>query len=229
LTILRTSYKNRHNCPKAKLWPILLAILFAWFLWGCPAKKEAPAGGSAAEVKDGDTIVLTDGRKVRYLGMDTPELSSTNPKELEMARLAKKVNAELIQGVKLRLEYDVERYDQYNRLLAYVFLADGRMVNEELVRRGLARVLLKFPNLRFRDELIKAQREAITNRVGLWQELPVAQEDHYVGNIRSYRFHRPNCPGAQTIAPGNRRLIKTPLEAYWEGYSPAKDCFKDGD
>ncbi len=151
-------------------------------------------------------------------------MNSTAPKELQFARLAQQANAELVQGVKLRLEYDVERYDQYNRLLAYLFLPDGRMVNAELVRRGLARVLLKPPNLRFRDELVQAQRQAIDSRLGLWQELPVAQEPFYIGNIRSYRFHRPSCPGAQTIAPGNRRQIKTPLEAYWEGYSPAKDC-----
>jgi micrococcal nuclease len=161
---------------------------------------------------------------VRYLGMDTPELSSTNPRELKFARLAKQVNAELVQGVKLRLEYDVERYDQYNRLLAYLFLPDGRMLNVELVRRGLAQVLLKPPNLKYRDELVQAQRQAIQERLGLWEELPVAQEPYYVGNIRSYRFHRPSCPGAATIAPGNRREIKTPMEAYWEGYSPAKDC-----
>jgi micrococcal nuclease len=151
-------------------------------------------------------------------------LGSTDPREVERARQAKQVNAELVQGAKLRLEYDVERYDQYNRVLAYVFLPDGRMVNTELVRQGLARVLLKSPNLRFRNEFVQAQREAITARQGLWQELPVAQEPHYVGNIRSYRFHRPSCPGAQSISPGNRRLIKTPLEAYMEGYSPAKDC-----
>ena len=224
MAILRKNYNNRAGRSLVRLWPFLLAILVTGFLWGCNAKTDPPAHGQAAEIKDGDTIVLTDGRKVRYLGIDTPELSSTDARQLEFARLAKNVNAELVQGVKLRLEYDVERYDQYNRVLAYVFLPDGRMVNAELIRRGLARVLLKFPNLRFRDELVKAQREAITNRTGLWQELPAAQEDHYVGNIRSYRFHRPNCPGAQTIAPGNRRLIKTPLEAYLEGYSPAKDC-----
>jgi micrococcal nuclease len=177
-----------------------------------------------AQVKDGDTIVLTDGRKVRYLGIDTPELSSNDPRELAFARRAKQVNAELVQGVKLRLEYDVERYDQYNRLLAYLFLPDGRMVNLELVRQGLARALFKPPNLHFRDELVQAQRQAIEARLGLWQELPVAQEPYYVGNIKTYRFHRPSCPGAKTIAPGNRRQIKTPLDAYWEGYSPAKDC-----
>ena len=150
------------HCPQFRLWPVLLAVLAVclWF-WAVPAKPDRPQKEYAAQVKDGDTIVLTDGRKVRYLGIDTPELSSTDPRELEFARLAKQVNAELVQGVKLRLEYDVERYDQYNRLLAYLFLPDGRMVNLELVRRGLARVLLKPPNLRFRDELVQAQRQAI--------------------------------------------------------------------
>jgi micrococcal nuclease len=212
------------NPQKFKTWPVILAVLAVCLCLGCSKESGPPAVGTSAEVKDGDTIVLTDGRKVRYLGMDTPELSSTDPKELELARQSTQVNAELVQGAKLRLEYDVERYDQYNRLLAYIFLPDGRMVNVELVRRGLARVLLKPPNLRFREELVQAQRQAIKDRLGLWQELPVAQETQYVGNIRSYRFHRPNCPGAQSIAPGNRRLIKTPLEAYMEGYSPSKDC-----
>lgn len=225
---MATSKKNSRNwahCRQIKPWLAGLAILAVCLgLMGCPAKSGPPTAGVSAQVMDGDTIVLTDGQKVRYIGIDTPELGSTDPREVERARQAKQVNADLVQGAKLRLEYDVERYDQYNRLLAYVFLPDGRMVNTELVRQGVARVLLKSPNLRFRNEFIEAQRQAIAARQGLWQELPVAQEPHYVGNIRSYRFHRPSCPGAQAIAPGNRRLIKTPLEAYMEGYSPAKDC-----
>ena len=204
--------------------PAILAVLAVCLGLGCPSQTGPPSVGFSAQVLDGDTIVLTDGQKVRYIGIDTPELSSSDPKELEPAQQAKQLNAELVQGAKLRLEYDLERYDQYNRLLAYVFLPDGRMLNAELVRRGLARVLLKPPNLRYRNELVQAQRQAIKDRLGLWQELPVAQETHYVGNIKSYRFHRPSCPGAKSISPGNSRLIKTPLEAYWEGYSPSKDC-----
>lgn len=220
-------YKNAQN-NQVKLWAAFLVILCAcWLIWGCPAKSGPSAEGWAAEVKDGDTIVLADGRKVRYLSLDTPELNSTDPLEQELACRAREVNTELIRGVKLRLEYDLERYDQYNRLLAYVFLPDGRMVNGELIRRGLARVMLKYPNLRLKKELIESQRQAITSRLGVWRELPVAGESHYIGNIKSFRFHRPSCPGAETIAPVNRRIIKTPLEAYWEGYSPAKDCFND--
>ncbi len=206
---------------------IAVGILVLWALClaaGCPAPSGPPATGMVAKVKDGDSIVLADGQEVRYLGIDTPELTSSDPREQELARQAKQVNADLVRGVKLRLEYDVERYDQYNRLLAYVRLPDGRLLNVELVRRGLARVLLKPPNLRYREELIRAQNLAIDQRLGIWRELPLAQESHYVGNARSYRFHRPTCPGAQTMTPANRRIFATPLEAYRQGYSPAKDC-----
>lgn len=201
-----------------------LAVLVVLGQTGCTPQTGPPDHGWVAQVRDGDTIVLTDGRKVRYLGIDTPELSSTDPRELGLARQAREVNAQLVQGVQLRLEYDLERYDQFNRLLAYIYLPDGRMVNGELVRQGLAHVLLIPPNLRHQEALIAAQRQAIEARRGRWRELPRAQESHYVANRRSWRFHRPSCPGAKSMAPQNRLIFKTPLEAYWEGFSPAKDC-----
>ena len=97
------------------------------------------------------------------------------------------------------------------------------MVNAELVRRGLARVFLKFPNLRL-EGACEGPTGGHQERTGAVAGTAGGPEDHYVGNIRSYRFHRPNCPGAESIAQVNRRIIKSPLEAYWEGYSPAKDC-----
>ncbi len=212
------------NSPLLRIGALLVCLWLTVLLAGCPQPGGPPDSGLVAKVKDGDSIVLADGREVRYLGIDTPELTSSDPRELELARQAQQVNAGLVQGVKLRLEYDVERYDQYNRLLAYVRLPDGRLVNVELVRRGLARVLLSPPNLRHQAELIQAQNLAIDKRLGVWRELPQAQESHYIGNTRSFRFHRPACPGAQTIAPHNRRLFATPLEAYRQGFYPAKDC-----
>lgn len=224
MAILPKSYNNREDCPPLRIATVILVLWALCLTPGCPAPSGPPATGMVAKVKDGDSIVLTDGRKIRYLGIDTPELTSRDPRELELARQAKQVNAELVQGVKLGLEYDVERYDRYNRLLAYVRLPDGRFLNVELVRRGLARVLLIPPNLRNREELLRAQNLAIDQRLGIWRQLPPAQEPYYVGNTRSFRFHRPSCPGAQSMSPTNRRIFATPLEAYREGYSPAKDC-----
>lgn len=224
MAILPKNYKNRQDCRPLSIAVIVLVLWALVLAAGCPAPSGPPATGLVAKVKDGDSIVLADGCEIRYLGIDTPELTSNDPRELELARQAKQVNADLVQGVKLRLEYDVERYDQYNRLLAYVRLPDGRLLNVELVRRGLARVLLKPPNLRYREELLRAQNLAIDQRLGWWRELSAVQEPHYVGNTRSFRFHRPSCPGAQAISPANRRIFATPLEAYRQGYSPAKDC-----
>lgn len=204
---------------------VILLVLWACLgLAGCPAPSGPPAGGVAAKVKDGDSIVLATGEEIRYLGIDTAEMTSTEPREAALAQQAKQVNEQLVRGVKLTLEYDVERYDQYNRLLAYVRLPDGRLVNVELVRRGLARVMLSPPNLRYREELVRAQNLAIDQRLGWWRELPAGQESFYVGNIRSWRFHRPNCPGAHNTAPQNRRIFADPLAAYREGFYPAKDC-----
>ncbi len=203
---------------------VLLALWVCLWVAGCPAPSGPPAIGVAAKIKDGDTIVLVSGEEIRYLGMDTAEMTSPVPRELELAKQAKQVNEQLVRGVKLILEYDVERYDQYNRLLAYVRLPDGRLVNVELVRRGLARVMVSPPNLKYRDELIRAQNLAIDQRLGWWRELPVGQESFYVGNMRSWRFHRPNCPGAQNTAPQHRRIFADPIAAYRQGFYPAKDC-----
>jgi micrococcal nuclease len=221
---LRKNYGSWGSCRPLR---IVVGILVLWALGlagGCPAPSGPPATGMAAKVIDGDSIVLTDGREVRYLGIDTPEMTSTNPRELELAKEAKEANAALVQGVKLTLEYDVERYDQYNRLLAYVRRPDGRLLNVELVRRGLARVMLKPPNLRHREELIRAQNLAMDQRLGWWRELPIPQESHYVGNMKTFRFHRPGCPGVQAMSPSNRRIFASQVEAYRQGYSPAKDC-----
>ncbi|WP_449245236.1 thermonuclease family protein [Desulfobacca acetoxidans] len=191
---------------------------------GCSAEKGPPREGEVFQVVDGDTIKLTGGLTVRYLGIDTPELTSSRSFEKGLAQAAKQANSELTRGRKLRLEYDEERYDQYNRLLAYVFLPDGQMLNEELVRQGLARVLVVFPNIRYQALLILAQQQAITARRGWWRELPQAQEPFYVANTRTRRFHRPACPGGKKIAQPNRLILKTPLEAYWQGFSPCRRC-----
>jgi micrococcal nuclease len=121
-------------------------------------------------VGDGDTVIIDNNLKVRLLGIDAPELEREGQPADFLAHKAKAELAKLIQGRRVRLEYDHLRYDQYGRLLAYLFLPDGAMVNAELVRQGLARVYLFPPNTRFQEPLMVAQRQAIEARRGLWQQ-----------------------------------------------------------
>ena len=76
----------------------------------------------------------------------------------------------LLIGKSVRLEYDLNRIDQYGRTLAYVYLKDGTFVNAELVKNGFAMTLTIPPNVKFADEFVKLQEEARENNRGLWKE-----------------------------------------------------------
>ncbi len=70
-------------------------------------------------------------------------------------------------GDSVSLEFDVERRDRYRRLLAYVYLKDGRMLNEEIVKAGYANLLTIPPQ--YQERFLKAYREARENRRGFWK------------------------------------------------------------
>ena len=119
-------------------------------------------------VVDGDTVVLSTKERVRYIGMDTPELHHPHKPVQAYAREAMEFNRNLVEGKRVRLEFDVERRDKYGRLLAYVYLPDGTFVNAELVRQGYAHTLTIPPNVKYVDLFVKLQREARESRRGLW-------------------------------------------------------------
>lgn len=129
-----------------------------------------PPDPSIAEVigvADGDTIrvrfVSNATRRVRYVGVDTPELSHC------YGRTAANANNELVAGEKVRLVFDDERRDRYGRLLAYVYRArDQRFVNLALARRGLAVPLTIPPNNAHAGEIRHAVRSARAAGLGLW-------------------------------------------------------------
>jgi micrococcal nuclease len=174
-------------------------------------------------VDDGDTVVLSDGTRVRYIGINAPEIAhETRPPE-RFGPEARAFNRKLVYQKPVRLELDRERQDQYGRLLAYVFLKDGTFVNAELVRAGHAYYLFRTPNTKYDQLLLRLQRDAMAKRVGLWKGFP-DKRGYYVGNGRSKRFHQPNCPFGKTISPKNRIVFRTKYEAFWAGYAPCKRC-----
>ena len=175
-------------------------------------------------VADGDTVTLNTGQRVRLLGIDAPEMEKEGHPADFLAHKAKKVLADLVQGKRVRLGYDKLRYDRYGRTLAYLFLLDGTNLSQEMVRQGLAHAYTIPPNLRFREELLAAQREAIAAHRGVWLEALKQDEPFYIGNRRSLLFHRPSCHLGQNTAKSNRVLFKSPTEAYLQGYSPCRTC-----
>lgn len=179
---------------------------------------------SVRQVYDGDTVALSTGEHVRYLGLDAPEIDHKGGKSDFLAREARDVNAKLVQGKQIRLEFDQERCDRHGRLLAYVFLENGDMVNVLLLKKGLARVFQQPPNLKYSSLLLDSQRRAMAERVGIWQKPVEKPEPYYVGNSHSYRFHRPDCPLGKTISGRHRVRFESAYNACWEGYSPCRQC-----
>jgi micrococcal nuclease len=147
---------------------LLGSIAGGWWLGGA-----APAVVSATvvHVVDGDTIVvaLRDGRTetVRILGADTPEtVDPRKPVQCFGPEASAYTKAQL-SGRSVRLEFDVERRDRYGRLLAYV-LVDGGRYEDDLLRRGLARLLVIPPNGSHARTMLAEELAARRARRGLW-------------------------------------------------------------
>jgi micrococcal nuclease len=197
---------------------VLILILFLWQQTG-----SADSGYQVKWVADGDTVVLQDGQRVRYIGINAPELASDEHDAEPYAEASKKFNARLVDRKKLRLEFDKERFDQYKRLLAYVFLKDGTFVNAEILSNGYAYFLQSRPNLKYDSILLQSQRSAMSAKRGIWQYWKEIK-NAVVGNKSSRRFHLPNCPYGRKIKPQNRIVFQKKWDAYWAGYAPAKRC-----
>jgi micrococcal nuclease len=145
---------------------VLLALVTALPAWSAPATLE----GMVERVVDGDTIHVRLGarvEKVRYIGINTPEVHHPTKGEELGGREATEINRRLVEGKRVRLELDVRERDRYGRLLAYVWVGDV-MVNAELVRLGYAQVMTIPPNVRYQETLLKLQREARDAGRGLW-------------------------------------------------------------
>ncbi len=127
---------------------------------------QAPKGLFVKKVFDGDTILLSDNRIVRYIGIDAPESGGLKPVEYYGID-AKKLNEELTMGKVVSLEMDVEKIDKYGRTLAYVYV-DEIFVNLKLVELGAAVARPYPPNLKYHKELAQKMVLARNKKLGFW-------------------------------------------------------------
>lgn len=140
------------------IWLLILAATSTPTV-GALATPEALA--RVKRVYDGDTVLLEDGRRVRYLGINAPEYQE--PFYLK----AKRLNESLVLGREIRLEFDQEKSDSYGRLLAYVYVGN-QMVNTRLVQEGLAHAFFIGPSRRHNALLLETQEKARQRRAGIW-------------------------------------------------------------
>lgn len=179
---------------------VISGFLFIWF--GLQSPKESasktagvvisspPATSSATletnikqhrflvtRVVDGDTIELSSGQKLRYIGIDTPETVDPRRPVGCFGKEASNENKKLVEGKEVILEKDVSDKDKFGRLLRYVYLPlpEGNLlfVNDYLVREGFAKVLTYPPDVKFNTQFLQAQTEARTQNRGLWAACPI--------------------------------------------------------
>ena len=204
-----------------------------WFLilfhgaYALGATVDHPSG-VIAHCFDGDTMKLQDRRVVRLAGVDAPEVPHRDTKGQYYAREAKAFLQKLGQGNTVTLTFPGRNIkDRYGRLIAEVFLEDGSSLNELLVKNG---AVFFYPHAdldpQFQEKLKQLQEEAIREKRGLWQELfnaPCATEN-YIGNRQSKRFFPVWCPEASLIKPRNQIHFGNLMDAFIEGYAPARIC-----
>jgi len=150
-----------------------------------PTQPPDTQTATVVNVVDGDTIEVSDGRRVRYIGINTPERNQPYYAE------ASNINRQLTAGKTIQLELDIESIDQYGRTLAYVW-ADGVLVNLEIVRQGYANAFTVPPNVKYEAQFRNAERDAREAGRGLWTE---SQATLTISHINA------NAPGDDTQNP----------------------------
>lgn len=205
-------------------------VICTWVLFvtigACPLILEAGRLETVRWVDDGDTIVLENSERVRYIGINAPEVTHKDQPAEPYGDAAKKFNIKLVYQKQIRLEYDKDKKDRHGRLLAYVYLKDGLFVNDSLIRQGYAHILYHKENNKHDDLFLKAQREAMKTGKGMWHKWQESGKG-YIGNRNSRRFHLQGCAFAEKIARKNRVYFITKWDAFWAGFAPAKQCLKE--
>ncbi len=138
------------------------------------------------KVVDGDTLLVNYKGKeesIRLIGIDTPESKANKKAKSDAQRSREDLKTIISQGKeatefvktmvrpgdKVTIEFDVQTRDKYGRLLGYVYLFNGKMLNEEIVKAGYANLMTYPPNVKYQERFLKAYREARENQRGLWR------------------------------------------------------------
>lgn len=123
-----------------------------------------PKSAVIKKVIDGDTVELFNGLILRYVGVTAPEAGESFEKE------ATELNRSLVEGKEIKLEYDNYTSDKFGRVLAYPILENGTNVSIELVKKGMAELVIsqKRKPFIYQTQLLEVQEQAKQKNLGIW-------------------------------------------------------------
>lgn len=225
---------------------LLLLCLFA-VLCSAQASGQTAAStlqGKVVAVADGDSVTVLDAsnrhQSVRLQGIDSPEIRQ------EFGEQAKQNLANLVFGRQVVVEY--YKHDTYGHILGKVLLLDGRDVNLEQLKDGMAWHYKEFEADQLKADrkiYARAEREAREARRGLWADVvqqpptppwvwrrierrrerpPILAFGKIIGNARTKIYHRPDCPNYNKVGAENKVEFETVDDAERAGYRAAKNC-----
>ncbi len=170
-----------------KYLPHVLIISFVFILTLLASPLHAQQTTTVTRIVDGDTLkvfYLEGEESIRLIGIDTPESRVNKKTKKDAKRSGQDVETIIAMGKRateyveslvkpgdlITIEFDVQERDRYERLLGYVYLSDGKMLNEEIIKAGYANVMTIPPNVKYEDRFLKAYQEAREDKRGLWEE-----------------------------------------------------------
>ena len=210
LTLLKKdAFRRLFLCPPALFALPLLPLSLLLCLSLSPAAIAAVADTACSSqqfdetatiryIHDGDTLHLLDGRKVRLIGINTPELArDSKPAEPYAVAATDALKALFKDDKSIALLYGKDRKDHYGRFLAHALLADGQNVQIILLKQGLAQVITIPPNTRFASCYLEVEHQARCDKAGLWQNTNILEAKQLQNSHLGFHLIRGNVENIQ--------------------------------
>jgi micrococcal nuclease len=183
---------------------------------------------TCTRVVENTIIILNNGERVRLIGVATPETKHPGKPVEYFAKEAFAFTEKMVKGKEVRLEYDLQKKDQYGSLLAYIYLKDGTLLNAEIIKGGYGRTDTKVP-FKYREQFSQYEKEAREDKRGQWAKKAPKKEkeytrEYYMGSKYSTIYHLPHCALIRKVNPLDRKMFNSVKDAVTAGYLPCKIC-----
>jgi endonuclease YncB( thermonuclease family) len=207
-----------HSIPSSKYYDMSASdILSQYSDSECHVEESAVC----TNVVDGDTIYLDNGKKVRFVGVNTPE------RGVEGYITSKNFVQKLCLNKEVGLDIDDRKHnDKYGRTLAVV-IVDGKNLNEMLLKEGLAEVMYMPPSEFYPYNWANSSThipDSYHSYANTQKDTSSSDSGSYIGNSNSGKFHESTCKWGQKTAEHNRVYFKSRNAAISQGYQPCKVC-----